>query len=96
VLKDCSILLREDTGGTEKDIRLQWPQSAGAVHRLRGEKRGLEPLYARRREHHENEIILLDVVRLDEYNDNGDPVYQFSAQYLTATQTPEELKKKKD
>lgn len=39
-------------------------------------------------------IVLLDVVRLDEYNENGDPVYQFSAQQLIGIQVPDEFKKK--
>lgn len=39
-------------------------------------------------------VILLEVVRLDEYSKTGDPVYQFSAQYITGVQAPDELKKK--
>ncbi|MGO9230157.1 MAG: hypothetical protein ACLQKA_13250 [Bryobacteraceae bacterium] len=39
-------------------------------------------------------IVLLDVVRLDEYSDNGDPVYQLAAQQLIGIQVPDELKKK--
>lgn len=39
-------------------------------------------------------IVLLDVVRLDEYGDNGDPVYQFTAQQLIGIQAPDALKKK--
>jgi len=38
-------------------------------------------------------LILLDVVRLEEHQQNGDPIYQFAAQYITATQSPDNLKK---
>jgi hypothetical protein len=34
-------------------------------------------------------------VRLEEYNDKGDPVYQFSLQQIIGTEIPEELKRKK-
>jgi hypothetical protein len=40
-------------------------------------------------------MVLLDVVRLEEYNDKGDPVYQFSLQQIIGTEIPEELKRKK-
>ncbi len=39
-------------------------------------------------------VVLLDVMRLDTYNDAGDPVYQFSAQQITAVQAPDNLKRK--
>ncbi len=40
-------------------------------------------------------VVLLDVIRLvDEYNKNGDPVYQFSAQQIIGMTIPDELKKK--
>jgi hypothetical protein len=39
--------------------------------------------------------VLLQTARLDEYNDNGDPFYQFQFQQIVATVVPEELKQKK-
>lgn len=39
-------------------------------------------------------IVLLDVVRLDTYNEIGDPIYQFSAQQLVVAQVPPNLKKR--
>jgi hypothetical protein len=39
-------------------------------------------------------VVLLDVVRLEEYADSGEPIYQFSAQQIIAVQAPDELKKK--
>lgn len=37
--------------------------------------------------------VLLSVVRLSEYNETGDPVYQFSAQQIVTVQAPDYLKK---
>lgn len=39
-------------------------------------------------------LVLLEVARLDEYNDRGEPVYMVSAQQLLGVQVPDELKKK--
>ncbi len=39
-------------------------------------------------------LILLDVVRLDEYNDQGIPVYQFQFQQIIGVVAPEALKRK--
>jgi len=38
--------------------------------------------------------ILLEVVRLSEYNEKGEPIYQFSAQQIVGTIVPDKLKKK--
>ena len=39
-------------------------------------------------------IVMLDVVRLiDEYDDNGEPVYVLSAQQIVATSAPSHLRK---
>ena len=38
--------------------------------------------------------VLMDVMRLNEYNDNGDPVYQFAAQQIVAVQVLDNLRKK--
>ena len=40
-------------------------------------------------------VLLLDVLRIEgEYDDNGNPLYQFQAQYIAGIQAPENLKKK--
>jgi hypothetical protein len=40
-------------------------------------------------------LVLLDVIRIvDEYNKNGDPIYQFAAQQIMGINVPDELKKK--
>jgi hypothetical protein len=40
-------------------------------------------------------LVLLDVIKLDgEFNDNGDPVYQFAAQQIVTVVVPDELKRK--
>lgn len=38
--------------------------------------------------------VLMEVVRLDHYNDNGDPTYQFVAQQIVSVQVAENLRKK--
>ena len=38
--------------------------------------------------------VLLDVVRLDEYNPNCEPVYQFQMQQILGTIVPDSLKRK--
>jgi hypothetical protein len=38
--------------------------------------------------------VLLDVVRLDEYDKEGNPVYQFTAHQIIGVTPPDELKKK--
>jgi hypothetical protein len=40
-------------------------------------------------------LILVNVARLDEYTDQGDPVYQFQIQQIVTVIAPEELKRKK-
>jgi len=39
-------------------------------------------------------VILLSVIRLDEYSPDGQPIYQFTAQQIVGIQAPDELKKK--
>lgn len=39
-------------------------------------------------------IVLLDVVRLDEHDLNGNPLYQFAAHQIVSITPPDELKKK--
>ena len=40
-------------------------------------------------------VLLLDVARIEgEYNEQGDPVYQTSVQYIMGIQAPDNLKKK--
>lgn len=38
--------------------------------------------------------VLLDVVRLEEYNENGDPVYQCTAHQIVGVVVPDELKRR--
>lgn len=40
--------------------------------------------------------VLLEVVRLDEYDDNGKPIYQFNAHQVIGLDVPENLLKKPD
>jgi hypothetical protein len=40
-------------------------------------------------------MTLLNAARLDEYSDNGDPLYQFQFQQIIAVVVPEALKRKK-
>jgi hypothetical protein len=40
-------------------------------------------------------LVLLNVVKLDEYNDEGVPVYQFQLQQLIGVDAPESVKRKK-
>ena len=37
--------------------------------------------------------VLLEVIRLDEYNAAGDPIYMFSAHQIVSVTVPDELKK---
>jgi hypothetical protein len=39
-------------------------------------------------------LVMLNVIRLDEYAPDGTPVYQFNAQQIVAAQVPDALKKK--
>ena len=39
-------------------------------------------------------VVLCEVVRLDEFNDKGDPVYQFGFQQIIGAVVPEALKRK--
>jgi hypothetical protein len=39
-------------------------------------------------------LVLLNVVRLDEHAQDGNPVYQFQAQQIVAIDVPEMLKRK--
>jgi hypothetical protein len=39
-------------------------------------------------------VVLLDAVRLDEYSDNGEPLYQFQFQQIIGINAPEQLKRK--
>jgi len=39
-------------------------------------------------------LVLLNVVRLDEYNPQGDPFYQFNLQNIVSVNVPDELKRK--
>jgi hypothetical protein len=39
-------------------------------------------------------LVVLDVARLDEYNNVGEPLYQFRAQQLVNVEVPDNLKKK--
>ncbi len=39
-------------------------------------------------------IVLLEVVKLPEYNDRNEPVYRFAAQQIMSTTVPDSLKKK--
>jgi hypothetical protein len=39
-------------------------------------------------------IVLLNAARLDEYNEQGDPVYQFQFQHIIGVVAPEALKRK--
>lgn len=38
--------------------------------------------------------VLLEVVRLERYNEKNEPVYQFTAQNIVGIQVPDSLKKK--
>ena len=38
--------------------------------------------------------VLMEVMRLDHYSDNGDPTYQFVAQQIVAVQVADNLKRK--
>ena len=38
-------------------------------------------------------VVLLDIIRLEEYAPTGEPLYQFSMQQITAVSVPDELKK---
>ncbi len=40
--------------------------------------------------------ILLEVVRLDEYSDDGDPIYQFKAHQIMGIRAADALKKKRE
>ncbi len=40
--------------------------------------------------------VLLDVARLDEYNEHGDPIYLFTTHQIVGVQVPDELKRKKE
>jgi hypothetical protein len=39
-------------------------------------------------------IVMLDVARLDEFNENGDPIYLFNAQQVLGVTPNPQLKKK--
>lgn len=39
-------------------------------------------------------VVLLGAVRLDEYNDHGQPIYQFQLQQLVGADVPPELLRK--
>jgi hypothetical protein len=39
-------------------------------------------------------LVLLDVIRLDTHNDQGDPVYQFQFQQIIGVEAAESLKRK--
>lgn len=39
-------------------------------------------------------VVMVDAVRLDGYNDQGDPLYQFQFQQIIGVVAPQELKKK--
>jgi hypothetical protein len=39
-------------------------------------------------------MVLLNVARLDEFNEQGEPVYQFQFQQILGVVAPEELKRK--
>jgi len=40
-------------------------------------------------------LVLLNAARLDEYTDQGDPLYQFQLQQIIAVVAPDQLKRKK-
>jgi hypothetical protein len=39
-------------------------------------------------------LVLLDAIRLDAFNDQGDPVYQFQFQQIIGVMVPQHLKRK--
>lgn len=39
-------------------------------------------------------IVLLDAVRLDKHNDQGEPIYQFQFQQILGIVAPDQLKRK--
>jgi len=38
--------------------------------------------------------VMLDVIRLEEYSDNGDPIYMIRGQQIIGVEVPENLKRK--
>ena len=40
--------------------------------------------------------VLMEVTRLDQFDDKGNPIYQFAAQQIVSVEVTDELKHKKD